>query len=213
MATVDQSTLEELLLREMDELLTPEERSLLEESVEHSPEMLSERAGLQALAAAMGESRIPVRADFREQVMASLPTAPWEVPARSSWKVPLACLAVLAGATSLLSFWSTQSSTTGSLFGSVVAIFDLIKLALVTGAGLLGASWTGLRVAMGELFRVSPTAMVGVILLVVGLNALFWLGLRRRPVRDRVGSSRAGSPRAGSSRAGSEGTDSGGAED
>ncbi|MCH9649895.1 MAG: hypothetical protein K0U98_16775 [Deltaproteobacteria bacterium] len=188
MATVDQATLEELLLREMDELLTPQELRLLEESVEHSSELCEERRSFQALTAAMGESRISVRQDFQEQVMANLPVAPWESPARSSWRVPLACLAVLAVATSLLSLWGAQSSATGSLLGSVVAAFDLMKMALVTGAGLLGASWVGLRVAMRELFQASPMALVGVIFLLVGLNALFWLALRRSPVRDRAGS-------------------------
>jgi hypothetical protein len=70
------------------------------------------------------------------------------------------------------------------------ALGDLAATALVTGAGLLAASWSGVGMAVGEIFSASPGILVGCALL-LSLLVLLLVSLVRRPrtaaVRDRVG--------------------------
>ncbi len=191
MAMVDRATFEELLQRELDEDLKPRERRLLDAALESSPELSAERRGLQGLSVALEESQISVRSDFREQVMASLPAAAWEVRTRRSWRWPVALLAVLGTVAALLGSLSDGFAKGESVAGIFGAITSMVSMALVTGAGLLGASWRGLGAGLRELFVASPSTLVGVAILLVGLNALLFLGLRRRvPVKEKATSRR-----------------------
>jgi hypothetical protein len=63
----------------------------------------------------------------------------------------------------------------------------MLAMAAIAGAGLLGATWTGLGMAVGELFARSPGTLVAVALLAVCLAALTVSLLRRpRTARRRI---------------------------
>jgi hypothetical protein len=181
MAKLDRTTLGELLQRQLDGDLGPQERRLLEDELRASPELAEEHRLLQDLATRMSATRIPVRPGFREQVMAGLPPAAWEVRAARSWRLPVALLVALAGCLAMLTRFAPEGLRTKGLFaGTLVAVGDLLRVSVVTGAGLLGASWKGLQAGIGELFASSPMTAVGLLMLLAGLNFLFFLGLRSR---------------------------------
>jgi hypothetical protein len=92
---------------------------------------------------------------------------------------------------SVVLFQVPPGSPGGSIFGVFTAVADLFGVALVTGAGLLGHSWQGLRLAFGEILGGSVTGILGLVALLVGLNALLFFALRRGSRQAAAASNRA----------------------
>ena len=181
MAMVDRTTLKELLQRHLDGVLSSQEQRLLDEGLRRAPDLAAEGRQLRSLATHMEAARIPVRGDFREQVMAALPPAAWEARAARSWRLPVAFLAALVGSLVGLARWMPESfQAQGPVAGTLAAVGDLLRASVVTGAGLLGATWKGLQAGAVELFAASPMTALGLLVLALGLNLLFFLGLRSR---------------------------------
>ena len=67
------------------------------------------------------------------------------------------------------------------------AVADLMVAAALAGAGLLGASWSGVGLALGEIFAGSKGTLAAFAGLVVGLNLVLFLLLRRRPAAVKSG--------------------------
>jgi hypothetical protein len=172
-----------LLDLEVDGALEPAQRAELEAELEASPDLAQERQRLLRLQSLLEESRIPVRPDFRRCVMAALPTARWETRGLRAWRLPVALLVLLGGsAAALVSLGVAGSLPQASFFGAFSALFDLAVAALLTGAGLLSASWRGIGMAVGDVFSASLGLQVLFGAVVVGLNLLLVL-LVRRPKR------------------------------
>lgn len=194
MATVDRTTLEDWIQRELDGDLGPQEERLLKEQLRLQPDLAAERRQLQGMLRSLEDSRIAVGDDFRAQVMAGLPPAAWEVRAARSWRLPVALLAALFVGLVALVRYTPGLALDGPLTAAVGAVGDLIVTSVVTGAGLLGASWQGLQAGLAELFSTSPVAAIGLIALLLGLNGLFFLGLRSRRLRRQESAGREDGP-------------------
>ena len=176
MASMDHATIEDWLQRELDGDLSAAETERLTAALEASPGARAERAAYARLAEALGERRIAVGEGFRERVMASLPPAGWEGRAARAWRLPLALLAAFGAAAAVLLRFASGSSVGGSL----AAVAGLFKTALLAGGGMLTHTWSGLRMAVGELVSTSPAGAVGLAVLFAGLCLLTALSLRRR---------------------------------
>ena len=170
---------------EADGELSAEEAVRLEAALRQRPELEAERRELRRLHADLA-TRVDVREGFRESVMEALPQPAWEPAGRRGWGVAVAVVALLAAASAALLGWSGSSATAPGL-GVLAAITDALQTALLTGAGLLGASWRGVGLALGELLDASPVTLAVFAVGVVGLNVLFFRLLRRRAAA-RVGS-------------------------
>ncbi|MEM6457594.1 MAG: hypothetical protein AAF772_21075 [Acidobacteriota bacterium] len=125
--------------------------------------------------------RIPVRDGFAARVMAALPVAHWQ-PARartsSTWRLPIALAALLTIAAAVVAL--AGGSADGAMTGAGFAIGDALIAALVTGAGLLGASWQAAGMALDHLFELSTASLIAFGIGVVCLDLLL-LQLLRRP--------------------------------
>jgi anti-sigma factor RsiW len=174
--------LEWLDLEVEGELAAPQRRRLADH-LAHCDACAAERRRLVRLREALDDARVPVRADFRSQVMAALPPAGWQpapaaVPRRSLLAAALGVVA-LALASALLLTTAAAGGTLPGL-GVLAALAELTAAALVTGAGLLGASWSGVGLALGEVFGSAPGVLVGFTLL-LALLSLLLVSLLRRP--------------------------------
>ncbi|HMB51940.1 MAG TPA: zf-HC2 domain-containing protein [Thermoanaerobaculia bacterium] len=148
-----------------------------------------ERQRLLSLREALGEAKIAVREGFQNEVMAALPAAGWQTataaqitttaPPRRAYVRAAVLLVALGGASTL--FFTLSGGDGGPLGGSLAALVSSLGAALVAGAGLLGASWSGLGMAIGEMFSESPLTAVGLGVLLVCLSGLLVSMLRRRP--------------------------------
>jgi predicted anti-sigma-YlaC factor YlaD len=150
----------------------------------------AERQRLAVLHESLAAARVPVRAGFGDRVMASLPEAAWERPtapaARWAWSVGLVGLLAAASA-ALFAVSGARLAPGGSLAGALGALAEMLAVAAIAGAGLLGATWTGLGMAVGELFGRSPGTLAAVALLALCLAVLTVSLLRRpRPARRRI---------------------------
>jgi len=174
----------ELLDREVEDELDAGERSQLAEHLAGCAGCRGERQRLQRLHSALGEARIPLREGFRARVMEALPAAPWERPAvaapRRAMAVAVALLAAFAVASAVLLATASGAAAGAPGMGVLAAIGKMATAALVTGAGLLGASWSGIGMAVGELFASAPAVLVGFVVLLV-LMSLLLASLLRRP--------------------------------
>jgi len=142
-----------------------------------------ERRRLLRLREALGEARVPVREGFRAQVMAALPAAGWQgaaAPAVSRRSLAAAAAGVVLLALASALVLATASGAAAPGLGLLAALGEMTAAALVTGAGLLGASWAGVGLALGELFGSAPGVLVGFALLLVLLSGLL-VALLRRP--------------------------------
>lgn len=150
----------------------------------------AERQRLAALHESLAAARVPVRAGFGDRVMASLPEAAWEgraaPAARWAWAAGLVGL-LAAASVALFAVSGTRLAPGGTLAGALGALAEMLAMAAIAGAGLLGATWRGLGMAVGELFGRSPGTLVAVALLALCLAALTVSLLRRpRPARRRI---------------------------
>lgn len=149
-----------------------------------------ERRRLLSLREALGEAKVAVREGFQAEVMAALPAAGWQTataatamttaPPRRAYAWAAVLLVALGGASAL--FFALSGGDGGPLGGSLAALVSSLGAALVAGAGLLGASWSGLGMAIGEMFSESPLTAVGLGVLLVCLSGLLVSMLRRPKV-------------------------------
>ncbi len=193
MTSQDDTRFLEWLDLEADGCLGDTERVELGAALAADPELRRAGEELRGVHQALLSCRIEVAAGFEERVMAALPAAPWRRSSRRSWGLAAAAVAVLAVASSLLVGVGSSSAAAGPLVGIFSAIGQMLRASVVTGAGLLGASWRGVGLALEEILTVSPATMVAFAVVVAGVNLLFFRLLRRRVgVAQRV--ERGGSP-------------------
>ena len=181
--STDHTTYREWLDLEVEGALPASEAAPLAAHLDACADCRAERGRLVALHAHLAAARVPVRDGFRAQVMAALPEPEWErrraPAARWAWAAGLVALLATASA-ALLGVTGARLEPGVSLFGAFGAVVDMLATAAIAGAGLLGASWAGLGMAVGDLFRRSPGTAVAVALLAVFLAGLT-VSLLRRP--------------------------------
>ena len=179
MNTMDRETLAEWLDLDLDGQLGRSERAQLEEQLGADPKLAAEHRRLESLHVMLTESRIPVRPDFREQVMAQLPSPVWQASRVPVWALPAAMMVVL-GVASALVLGMGAPAAEGALLGTGLAVFDFLKATMVAGAGLMAASWRGFGWGLEELIASSGLSLVAMAVLVVFMNLLFISMMRRR---------------------------------
>jgi hypothetical protein len=171
---------EEWLELELDGRLAPAERERLAAHAAECPRCGAARRGQERLGALLQEARVAVEPGFRARVLAALPAAGWEARHPRTWRLPLAAFALLGGlAAVLLGVSSAHVEPGGSVLGAVLALGGLARAAVLAGAGLLGASWKGVGLAVSELLG-SPLNVAALGLLVLCLDLLVVSLVRRR---------------------------------
>ncbi len=195
MTTDDCTTYHEWLDLEAEGALGPAETAALARHLDPDQgdcaACREERRAIAALHRELAASRLPVPEGFAERVMAALPAAGWEARHPRAWKLPVAALALLAGAAAALAGISSAELHPGMPFvAAASAVADLFVTAALAGAGLLAASWSGIGLVLGELFSSSTGTLVAFAVLVVGVNLLLFFLLRRRPAAARASAER-----------------------
>lgn len=173
--------LTELLFLEPDGELSQAEVRRLDAAAAGSPEIRETRRQLARLGTLLDDSRIDVDSDFKSELMANLPPAGWSARHPRAWRLAAAALAVLGGGAALLSGLSAAQLEPSSPFlAAMSAIGDMLASSVAAGAGLLGASWRGIGLALGEWLGESLPNAIAFGVLVVGINLLLARRLRRR---------------------------------
>lgn len=181
MNATDCSTYHEWLDLEADGRLDGERRLLLDRHAADCAGCGEERRALGALRRALERSRLGVRRGFAAEVMRRLPAAGWEGSAPRAWRLPLALLAAFAAsAAALVGVGSAQLRPGVPFVGAVAAVADMVQTAALAGAGLLAASWQGIGFAVGDLFANSTGSLVAFVVLVLAIDLLLVMLLRRR---------------------------------
>ena len=182
-SNTDHSTYREWLYLELDGALDPLQRKDLRDHLAACSECQREQRELIALDELLIASRIAVRSDFTEDVMSALPPAAWQARNPRSWRAAVAALAVLLVAAGALVTTAGNGLASVSTVATVLAtVADLFRTSIVVGAGLLGASWKGLGLAMQEILSGSIWNLLAVGALVLAVNLLL-IGLLRRRYR------------------------------
>ncbi len=170
--TVDHSHYLELLYLESDGRLTAAERSEVARHLQTCAgcrKLESEIAGLERLLAG---SRVRVEHGFSARVLEALPPAGWEARNPRSWTAALGLLALL-GVAAAVAARLGAAEPAPALAGAFVALLDLFRSAALAGAGLIGASWRGVGLALGEALADSPVGFIVFGVLVAALDVLF----------------------------------------
>ena len=147
-------------------------------------ELAAERRRLERLHEELGAARVTARAGFAAEVMAALPAEPaWarDGAARvlGGWRAAVAALAALVvAATAFLGFGSRSVGEAVPALGALAAVGEFAAAAMLSGAGLLSASWRGVGMALGEALDLPAQGVFA--FGVAGLNGLLLLLLRRR---------------------------------
>lgn len=174
----DHNTYREWLHLDADGRLAASQRAELEQHLAACAGCRDEREDLLALEALLQKNRIPVRTDFKDNVLSSLPTTGWENRHPKTWGFPAAVFLLLAGIAAAL-FGSSHLSTAGPGASALLAVADMLGSTMQAGAGLLAATWKGLGMAFEEVIA-SPVSLGALAVLVVSLNLLLVSLLRRR---------------------------------
>jgi hypothetical protein len=180
MSSQQHAVYEEWVELELDGRLGDEQRSRLAAHAAECARCRAARRSQARLASLLAATRVEAEPGFRERVLAALPAAGWEARHPRAWRLPLAAFALLGGlAAALLGASSAHVEPGGSLVGALLALGGLARAALLAGAGLLGASWKGVGLAMRELLD-SPLDLAALGLLVLCLDLLLLSLVRRR---------------------------------
>lgn len=182
MKTMDRETLTEWLDLDLEGQLGGAEKARLAACLAADPELASEKRRLESLHALMRESRISVRAGFRDRVTANLPAPAWRRSPIPAWALPAAMMVVLGVAAALV-LGTGRAVADGPLLGTGLAVLDFLKVTALAGAGL-AAAWRGFGLVLEELIASSGLNFVALAVLVVFLNLLFISMLRRRPATE-----------------------------
>ena len=188
MTRPDHSTYREWLNLDADGALPAESRARLDEHLTGCPECRAERAELFALSNLLQRSSVPVRPDFRQQVMSSLPSAGWESRSPRTWAFPAAVFVLLAG---VAAFTMGGRSPHSSLLSALAAVAGMFRASAVAGAGLISASWKGLGMAFAATLS-SPMSLgaFGIFVLCVNLVLVSLLRRRRAGAAETAGRER-----------------------
>ena len=158
--------------------LSPLQRAELEQHLAGCADCRAEREDLLALEALLQKNRVPVRPDFKDAVLSSLPTTGWENRHPKTWSVPAAVFLLLAGIAAVV-FGSSQWGAAGAGLPVVAAVADMLGSTVLAGAGLMTATWKGLGMAFEEVIA-SPMSLGALAVLVISLNLALFSLLRRR---------------------------------
>lgn len=160
------------------------EASQLRADLAQSEELAAQERALRNLFAHLESSRLDVPPDFADRVMAALPRRRPLV----SWGVAAAVLVAFGlGGLALLE----TSGLGGGSLGLFSAIGDFVATSLVAGAGLIGATWSGVGTAVREWLGPSPVNWVIAAAVLLSLGLLLVSLVRRRvPAVQRSRSSR-----------------------
>lgn len=173
--------LTELLFLEPDGELSRAEIQRLDAAATASPEIRETRRQLARLGALLDASRIEVEADFKSELMANLPPAGWNARHPRTWWVAASVLALLGGGAALLTGLSAAQLEPASPFlAAMAAVGDMLGSSVAAGAGLIGASWRGIGLALGEWLGASLPNTIAFGVFFVGVNLLLARQLRRR---------------------------------
>lgn len=177
----DHNTYREWLNLDVDGLLPARQSVELAQHLASCAECRAEREDLLALEGLLQKNRVPVRPDFKDAVLSSLPTTGWENRHPKTWSFPAAVFLLLAGIAAML-FGSAQLGTAGSGgsgIAALLAVADMLGSTVLAGAGLMAATWKGLGLAFEEVIA-SPMSLGVLAVLVVSLNLVLFTLLRRR---------------------------------
>lgn len=178
MTSIDDNTLFAWIDLAADGGLEADAQEALEKALESRHELRRESDRLAGLNALLKADRIDVRPGFSQRVIESLAPAPWQqAPQAGAWRLPMAIAAVFAVASALILSLAGDAGT--GAVSTFAAIGDFLKTTTLTGAGLLGASWSGLTLAVDELFSEARSGLVALVIGVVLLDLLFLRMLRR----------------------------------
>jgi hypothetical protein len=167
------SELQEWLYLEADDGLGVRERRELAQHLSECRDCRRERVELERLNVLLAESTLEVDDRFSREIMERLPEAAWETRSMGGWRIAIVVFLLLATIAAFLSFGGDRLSAEMPLAGTALALFGLFQSALLAGAGLLAASWTGLGMALDRLFDGSRMAFAAFGLLILGLDVLF----------------------------------------
>jgi predicted anti-sigma-YlaC factor YlaD len=172
----DHNTYREWLNLDVDGVLPEESRALLTEHLDSCSACRTERDELIGLESLLRKARVPVREDFRAQVLSSLPTAGWESRSPRTWAFPAAVFLLLGGVAAVV---MGDRGPHASLLSALAAVTGMLRASAVAGAGLIAASWKGLGMAFAA--ALSSPFSIGVFgIFVLCLNLLLVSLLRRR---------------------------------
>jgi anti-sigma factor RsiW len=192
---MEHETFQQWLDLAADGVLPAADRAALDQHLEACAECRAEAGRLAAVVRRLEESRIEVRSGFTREVMAALEPAPWEARTRRAWRWPFALLLALGSAAAALYGGAAATlDPSGRSWAALGALADLFRAALVAGAGLAAATWSGIGAAVGEWLGRSPANWLAAGVLVACLNLLA-IRLARR--RAGATASPAGRPRSG----------------
>ena len=192
---IDHSTYQEWLHSELDGALTTGERSQLRDHLVYCDQCKAEKEELIQLERLLADSHLPVRAEFCDEVMASLPASGWEARFPKSWIAALVAVVMLvAGAAALISSVGSGLEPAVPLAGAFVAILEMLQSSVLAGAGLLTASWKGLGLAFQELLGGSIWNLLAISALVFAVDFLLIRMLVRqgRPAAEQASQSKSG---------------------
>ncbi|HVS12394.1 MAG TPA: hypothetical protein VMV46_00590 [Thermoanaerobaculia bacterium] len=146
-------------------------------------ELAAEERALRALFSQLESARVTVKPGFADGVMARLPRR----RRAFSWVLAASLLVLFAaGGLGLL-----RLAGVGGSLGVLSALGDFVATSLVAGAGLLGATWSGVGAAVREWLGPSPVTWGIAAAVLVSLGLLLLSLVRRRvPALERSRSGR-----------------------